>query len=390
MTNREKILIVGGGVSGASLAIRMSKNGSDVTLVERDKFPRQKLCGEFVSPECLRHFEDLGVMGEMNAIGGDPIFETRFYSQNGNSLCVPSGWFFDGEKGALSISRAEMDLRMLERARECGAKVFEESRCFKVKLGIDGISSVFVRDSRGASREFAVDMVIDATGRSRVLGKLIDRQRNIRPEKSKERFVGFKAHFKNVRIDHGVCEIYFFDGGYGGLSFIENEKANHCFIIDAREARKYGGDADEILKRTIFRNSRAFETLGAAEKTFDWLAVSVENFGSNQVPDISNLFTVGDAAAFIDPFTGSGMLMALESSELLANAAAREDAADISKRVKLIKSAYERDHARFFRRRLQICKLMHRFSFSPKLASFVIGAGNKSGPILKAVAGMTR
>lgn len=388
--DNRRILIVGGGVSGASLAIRLAKRGFDVTVVERDKFPRHKLCGEFVSPECFRHFEDLDVSETMNAIGGDSIYETRFYSGNGKSLGVPSEWFINGKKGALGISRSEMDLRMLNKAREMGANVFEESRCFKIGIEKDQIKSIFVKDGKGAEREIFADMVIDATGRARVLSKLAGRQRNIKPRRSKEKYVGFKTHFENIRMNHGVCEIYFFEGGYGGLSFVEKGIANHCFIVKAKIAKEYRGDADEILKRVILKNSRARTTIGNARKKFDWLAVSVESFGKQPAPDLENLINVGDAAAFIDPFTGSGMLMALESSELLGKAIIENYASRFAGSAKLVRSIYEKNHAKAIKTRLRICALIHRFSFSPKLAAFVISAGNISGAALRSVAGMTR
>ena len=63
MNKREgKVLIAGGGPAGASLAIRLAAAGRDVVLVERDRFPRHKLCGEFISPECFGHFAELGVL----------------------------------------------------------------------------------------------------------------------------------------------------------------------------------------------------------------------------------------------------------------------------------------------------------------------------------------
>src|SRR5687767_7519136 len=89
---KSQIVVVGAGPAGASLAIRLAASGFEVTLVEREKFPRHKLCGEFVSPECLDHFAELGVLEEMFAIGGDRITETRFYAPSGRNVVVPSEW----------------------------------------------------------------------------------------------------------------------------------------------------------------------------------------------------------------------------------------------------------------------------------------------------------
>jgi flavin-dependent dehydrogenase len=120
---REKILIVGAGPAGAAAAIRLAQDGFQVTLVEREKFPRRKLCGEFISPECLLHFRRLGVLDEMLSAGGERITKTVFYEPDGKSVAVPSEWFFRGGAGALSLSRAAMDFRLLERARAVGAEV---------------------------------------------------------------------------------------------------------------------------------------------------------------------------------------------------------------------------------------------------------------------------
>src|ERR1044071_9779413 len=104
---KSKIAIVGAGPGGASLGIRLSQMGFEVCLIEREKFPRHKLCGEFISPECLAHFKNLGVFDEMLAVGGDRISQTIFYEPNGRSVTVPSDWFDARGQGALSISRAE-------------------------------------------------------------------------------------------------------------------------------------------------------------------------------------------------------------------------------------------------------------------------------------------
>ncbi|HSU25060.1 MAG TPA: FAD-dependent monooxygenase, partial [Pyrinomonadaceae bacterium] len=122
----DRIVIAGAGPAGSTLAIRLRKLGLDVTLIERYKFPRQKLCGEFISPECLRHFDDLGVLDEMLSAGGDHIRETVFYETAGRSISVPSRWFDDGGF-ALSLSRAQMDEILLDAAKRAGATVFEET-----------------------------------------------------------------------------------------------------------------------------------------------------------------------------------------------------------------------------------------------------------------------
>ncbi len=389
-TINKQILIVGGGVAGASLAIRLAKKGLEVLVVEKDKFPRHKLCGEFVSPECLLHFESLGVLDSMQEIEGESIRETRFFSENGNGVSVPSEWFYNGEQGALGISRSEMDFRLLQKASECGAEVLENSRFIGISIENEQIRAVAVKNNLGEMTRIKAKLIIDATGRARVLGKCVEKEWNIKPRKSKIKHVAFKSHFKNVKLQRGICEIYFFRGGYGGLNFVENGVANHCFLIDSSVVREFNGDADQILEKVVFQNKQAFEALKNARREFDWLAVSVEKFGRQPISDIRNLVAIGDAEAFIDPFTGSGMLMALESSGILANAITRTQDAFGNKEIRIIKADYENMHRKATKRRLRVCSIIRNLSFSPRLAGVIISAAKLSNSLLRRFASTTR
>lgn len=379
---KSKIAVVGAGPAGASLAIRLAKKNFDVVLIEREKFPRHKLCGEFISPECLRHFRAIGVFGEMLAAGGASIEKTVFYAPDGKSVAVPSKWFGAGGQSALSLSRAAMDFRLLEKAKQTGVAVLEDAQVVGLLQENGKVSGVKVRTKDGSSSEFFADLIVDATGRANVLGKLAEKtfltQREInsksteiknRKLKIENRLVGFKTHLENAAPEKGACEIYFFRGGYGGLSAVENGAANLCFLIRAETVKEFGGDAEKIVREIVFRNKRAAKTLQNAKSATDWLAVSVDGFGAKVLNPAPNLFAVGDAAAFIDPFTGSGMLMALESAEIFADILAENRFAPA-----LIAEKYKLAHREKFQKRLRVCSLMRRAAFVPELAGFLISA----------------
>jgi flavin-dependent dehydrogenase len=404
MNNRSKIenlksnvVIVGAGPAGASLAIRLAGENLAVILIEKEKFPREKLCGEFISPECLPHFRRLGVLDEMLAVGGDRIFETFFYAPNGRNVSVPSNWFDAEAAGALSIGRAEMDFRLLEKAKRSGVRVLEETSAAALLFDREKVCGVSAKSKNGEVFEIAADFTIDATGRAGVLGKLADKDKlritndglrnKIQDPKSKiqNRLVGFKAHLKNARLEKGRCEIYFFRGGYGGLSLVENNLANHCFLIRADVVKEFNSNVEQILENVIFQNRRARQTLEAAEPVYDWLAVSVENFGVKNLNSRPGLLAVGDAAAFIDPFTGSGMLMALESAEMLALAVAENVFS-----IEAAAADYKKSYARRFRKRLGVCSLLRRAAFVPNLAGYLISALNISEKTRQILARATR
>ncbi len=110
MTSGEDIydvIIAGAGPAGSSAAIHLAQAGLSVLLVEQKGFPRAKLCGEFISPECQAHFQKLGVTDEMMSSDPALISETVFYSRKGRHVTIPSSWF--GGPAALGLSRAVMD-----------------------------------------------------------------------------------------------------------------------------------------------------------------------------------------------------------------------------------------------------------------------------------------
>ncbi|MGQ0540630.1 MAG: NAD(P)/FAD-dependent oxidoreductase [Blastocatellia bacterium] len=381
------IVIVGAGPAGASLSIRLAKLGFAVSLIERETFPRHKLCGEFISPECLGHFEELGVLDEMLVAGGEHIHETRFFSQNGRSVAVPSRWF--GGDFALSLSRAEMDNRLLKRAKCLGVDVREGQSVSGVLDSDSGsVRGLRLRSNSGEITEITGDIIIDATGRSRVVARLVEKKKrspasNISPARPK--FVGFKTHLRNSGVPQGVCEIYSFRGGYSGLSRVEGGHSNHCFIVQAEKVQECGSDPERVVSEVVFQNPRARDNMELSVAAGDWLAVAVDSFGSRGLRIAPNIFAVGDSAAFVDPFTGSGMLMALESSQVLASCIYLQYA-DLEK----LNFDYAAKYNARFRMRLLVCSWLRNAAFSERSARAVITAAGYSDRIRESVAAATR
>ena len=379
-----KIAIAGAGPAGASLAIRLARSGFDTILIERERFPRQKLCGEFISPECFTHFRSLGVLENMLDAGGDRILETRFFATGGRSVAVPTSWFGRGDY-ALSLSRAEMDNQLLERAKAVGVTVLEGTAVTGAE-SVDGrISSLTVRTSDAGIEEIKADIFIDATGRSRIVSKAAEKKDRPNAERPKPALVGFKTHMKDIDLAGGLCEIYSFPGGYAGLSHVEGGLFNLCFLLKAATVKAIGSDVDNIVRSVVRKNKRASATLRDASPAGDWLAVAVDSFGTNAPVPKTNLFTVGDSAAFIDPFTGSGMVMAFESSELLANAIIANGPSESR-----IAADYAAAYRKKFAARLRVCSLLRRTAFMPNLATGIVSLLSVSERARRALARATR
>lgn len=376
------VVIVGGGPAGSGAAIRLAQNGFSVLLVEKRKFPRAKLCGEFISPECLTHFEELDVLDEMLSAGGVSLHETVFYARNGKGVSVPSEWFKSNSL-ALGLSRAEMDARLLMRAREVGVEVLEETQAIGLLIEesvpsavADGLLVRGVRLKNDIS--ITANVTIDATGRTRTLARSIEKEK----KRKRGEFVAFKTHLENARVPQERCEIYVYRGGYGGCNRVENNLYNFCFIVSADDAKKFGSDAECVMREVVFTNKRAAESLGQAKIIENWHAVSIESFGRGSLVPAEGLLTIGDAAAFIDPFTGSGMLLALESAKIAANA--------IAKNPNDLADEYQKQYGETFDARLRVCSLLRHAAFVPFLAEATITALSFSESLRRRLAKATR
>ena len=379
------VAIAGGGPAGTSAAIHLAERGLTVLLAEQKKFPRAKLCGEFISPECINHFERLGVADSISAAKGASLIETSFYSRRGNKVTVPTHWF-GSERAAIGLSRAEMDRLLLERAEQVGVTVLQEAHVVDPILQGRRVSGMRVRVN-DQIKECRASITIDATGRTRALARKV----SDRNDRQRARFVAFKVHLQHAEVAPGVCEIYFYPGGYGGLSNIEGGLSNLCFISAARDVRRYGSDPEQVLKATVLRNSRAAFALAKAQFAKPWLSVALESFGRHKLVPAEGLLLIGDAAAFIDPFTGSGMLMALESGAIAAQTIidCRKRVGDESSFSELA-NRFRLNYARTFNSRLRVSGLLRRAAFVPRLAEAAIICFGVSDRLRRKVAQATR
>jgi len=378
------VIIAGAGPAGSSAAIHLARNGLRVLLVEQKKFPRPKLCGEFISPECQRHFENLGVADAMKTSAPAEILETVFYSSGGHHITIPSSWF--GGSAALGLSRAAMDHNLLQRARNCGVTVLEGTTITEPILNGRDVRGVRLKTD-GHEHEHFAPLTIDATGRAH----LLTRKLHTGEPKSKAKLIAFKVHLRNTRVAPNVCEIYFYPEGYGGLSSIENEISNLCFIISAEQVKRHYSNPEAVVREMVMKNRRAAYTLEKAQTESEWLSASWERFGRQQPSPANGLLAIGDSAAFIDPFTGSGMLMAFESGELAADVIVRHrDKLVADQTLNALCADYAAAYARKFDSRLRICGWLRRLAFRPRLAGLGIAICGTSNRFRNRIARATR
>jgi menaquinone-9 beta-reductase len=378
------IVVVGGGPAGSCCAIRLADVGLKVLLAEQKEFPRPKLCGEFISPECRKHFSELGVLEQMSVSGAVDIKRTVFYARSGRSVTVPSDWFAQGSQ-AIGLSRAKMDEVLLSRAASSGVDILEGTSAIEILSSAENIvNGVKLRDASRRAFDVNARVVIDATGRSRAVSKMA----KAGSKKRRARFVAFKTHLEGSHVPHTDCEIYSYRGGYGGCSGVENGLHNICFIIDAKIAKQHNSDAEQVMRKVLFTNSRATVSLRDVKIVDKWLAVPIERYGRSDLNPAAGLLSIGDAASFIDPFTGSGILLALESGKIAAEVVSH--CLNSDKDEDRLAREYQKRYKLTFDKRLTVSSLVRRAAFMPLFADIVINCLSLSDGLTRRLASSTR
>lgn len=310
-------IIIGGGPAGSSAAIGLASRGARVLVLEEKHMPRGKLCGEFVTPECFPTLERLGVMDRMLAAGAQKITSVSLVVSSGKSVETHVSEMSDNSTWAMSLSRARFDQILLDRARAAGAECLE-GVVVKESVFNDGaprgVNALTLSDAKRVS--FEAPLIIDASGRNSRL--MVGKRERIAGRRG-SRLYAMKAHLKGVEgLDHQV-ELCFFPQGYGGLARVEDGLVNLCFIVDERTLKRAGGDPSRVIELSLMNNRRARAILRGAEVVGKWYSAGPLTFGRRRLAR-DGVIAIGDASGMIDPFTGTGIQIALRTGELVAEA----------------------------------------------------------------------
>jgi geranylgeranyl reductase family protein len=356
------VIIVGGGPAGSSAAITLAARGLRVLLLEEKRMPRPKLCGEFITPESFPTLERLGVLSTMMAAGAQRLTRLSLVAASGKRVETRLAEMSAVADWAMSLSRARFDQILFERAREAGADCREGiavKQCLVDEGRARGVEALSLAD--GQTVRYEAPLIIDASGRQ---SRLMVNRDERRAGQRGSRLYGLKAHFTDVDEINEQIELYFFPQGYGGLARVEDGLVNLCFIAGERSFHAAGGDAQRIVEATVMRNALARERLRAAKVVGKWHSVGPLAFGHRRLSQ-SGVLAVGDAAGMIDPFTGTGIQMALRTGELAAQAVLEAKSegrgADLFDRAL---SHYSEGYAREFGARLKVAGWLRRVALS--------------------------
>ena len=345
--------IVGGGPAGCSAAITLARLGARVVLFEAKAYPHDKLCGEFLSPECAGRLDELGLTPALRALKPVPIEIA--------CLTAPDGavWETRLPGVALGLTRKALDAALAERALAVGVDV----RPATTVTDIHGsLSAGFELETR--SERVRAQTVIAAHGKRGALDRALGRSFLKRPQP----FVALKAHFHGPPLPNRI-ELHAFPGGYCGMSEIENGAANVCFLAHAsvfRGAAQVGPErVSEFLKWMSAQNPRLGDWLSRASQIGDrWISIGQVPF-SGKRPVEGEVVMAGDAAGLVAPLAGDGIAIALHSGKLAAECSAGFLDGRLS--ADELRRQYAAEWQRAFNVRFRLGRILQNFMLRPYL-----------------------
>ncbi len=356
-------IVVGAGPAGSAAATVLAQAGARVLLLEKDRFPRRKVCGEFLSGSARASLERLGVGERIDALEPGRIGEGVIFPTGGRP--VP----FRLAAPALGISRDRLDGLLADRAREAGAAVRTGTRV----LGIDGgpQSGFRLRIATAAGEEtLSARAVVGTWGRWDALDRGLEREFLDAP-----RFFGWSRDFRaGCRELPLPVRLYIFPGGYCGMARVEGGLVRLAGVISERTRRSLAGGWDSVLSHARRSNPALKAHLDRLEAAPEGFLGTVPIVFTAKPPTERGMLLAGDAAGVIDPFSGEGQAAALSSGILAGELAARFLRGDLAAKGYLL--AYEAAWRTMFRRRFAWSALLRRLILHPRLGEL---AGRLAG-----------
>src|SRR5882757_6716636 len=282
------VAIVGGGPAGSSCGAFCAMAGLQSLVLDREKFPREKVCGDCLNPSCWPVLERLELADRVRDLPHSKLCSVAFIAIDGREVIVdlPSG-----ANCEISVKRSLFDDLLLRRARELGANVHEQTT-------VTGLSRNDHWNIETASGEFfQARILIGADGRNSTVAHLC----NLLPRPARER-VALQAHIPLPRNFGRRVVLQSLPEGYSGQAPVNKTDLNLCLVGTPPTISKLRRWAEDHFEITADQSWRTITPL-----TRSPIPCAHEN-----------LFFIGDAARVVEPFTGEGIYYAMRSGELAA------------------------------------------------------------------------
>ena len=306
------MLIAGAGPAGSATAVLLARSGCSVLAIDRARFPREKACSEYMSPETVRILGRLGVVEALEAAGAVPleglkVTASRAAAQGRFALASPPPFRPTG----LSISRRILDYQLVTAARAAGAVVSEQTSLEELLYDGGAIRGAVLRERSGQRHVVRARLTVGADGLRSVVARRIGDRTYGSPRR-----VAFVAHVAGVQEMSVSAELHFGRFGYVGLNPIGHGLTNVALVVPSGEAAPARGRLEQFFFAKLREFPDVHRRLASGDLVRAVLATGPFAAWSGRVTAPGALL-VGDAADFFDPFTGDGIYSALRGAELV-------------------------------------------------------------------------
>jgi flavin-dependent dehydrogenase len=360
MNDRFDIGVIGGGLAGLAISIRLAKAGHSVILFEKEQYPFHRVCGEYISMESWNFLESLGV--DLSLLHVSMIRRLQLSGKNGKILeqALPLGGF--------GVSRYLLDSTLAGIAKSAGVVVEENMRVNDIVFtGKDIILST-------AKRHYYVRAAAGSFGKRSNLDIKWKRQFVIAKKNRLNNYVGIKYHIRFNQFAADTIALHTFDNGYCGIVKIEADIYNLCYLTTAKNLQQCGGDISKMEQDILSRNPHLKKIFEESEKCMEApVTISQISFDKKSLIE-DHVLMAGDAAGMITPLCGNGMSMALHAGKLLAELMDLFLKGSISREE--MEAQYIRQWELLFSARLRTGRQMQRILSSHRLTHFFIRVGH--------------
>ncbi len=345
------VIVIGGGPAGCASAILLAESGKRVVLFDRARFPRDKVCGEFISPAADDLLTELNVLTQIESCSPLRLGGVAISAYGGPEVLCP----YPAQAGcrepvtSLSFERLQLDQIFIDRAKAVGVEVMEEHHVYDLTLENGQVTGVKVRDPEKHEFEMEAPLVIDAGGRNAISL----RKFKLRKDEKGNHKIALAAHWQEARFAQKFCYMHISRPGYSGMSPTAGGGANVVLVVDHRVIK--GKNLDEAYRDILMSNARRRKFLKDARPREKVRAIDSLAFRVEPLP-VGGLMLVGDAMGFIDPFTGEGIYLALRSARLAVDSALKAfTLGDFTRRVL---AEYEDRRHREFNKKFILCRAL--------------------------------
>ncbi len=332
-------------------------------LIEKNKYPRHKVCGEYISNEVLDYLEQLDI--DVWEAGAKKIDTFEFSSKSGAAIQVrlPLGGF--------GISRYTLDNLLYQHAISLGVTVYKDT---VVNAQFD--KKEFQITTK-LGENYKASYVLGAFGKRSGMDATLSRKFI----KNKSPWIGIKAHYK-ANFQENVVALHNFKGGYCGLSHVETGNVNACYLSHYDVFKEYA-DLDAFQKIIVEKNTALKTFFDNAEIVFEKpLAISQVSFES-KLPVENHIIMIGDSAGLIHPLCGNGMAMAIHSAKMASEVLVTAIQSKSSRQD--VEKQYARQWKNSFAKRLKAGRIIQRVLLNDTLTNIGVSAVGKSPFILKKI-----